>query len=200
MYSCGFRAFLFVCGFRLFLGVTHTVTHTGIGRVIFGRLVCSLFYAAAILFRSALYERLGFLAPTLLQKCPTLAFYRLGLVVFPLSCLLRSISGGRRSFFSPKRNDLQFPAMRVRIRHGGDFPGIKITPQQAEALPTPPPCAKVSQHPCTTVKQHCDKHSILDLPLKNKIVSINVCKGLGGEIRQPLHAFFYFGGFPTIGA
>ena len=42
----------------------------GIGRVVFGRLVCPLFYAAAILFRSALYERLGFLTPTFVQKCP----------------------------------------------------------------------------------------------------------------------------------
>ena len=42
------------------------------------------FYAAAILFRSALYARLGFLAPTLVQKCPTLAFCRPGLVVSPL--------------------------------------------------------------------------------------------------------------------
>ena len=33
---------------------------------------------------------------------------------------------GRKSAFSSlKRNDLQFPAVRVRIRHGGDFPGIK---------------------------------------------------------------------------
>ena len=28
------------------------------------------FYGAAILFRSALYERLGFLTPTFVQKCP----------------------------------------------------------------------------------------------------------------------------------
>ena len=42
------------------------------------------FYAAAILFRSALYARLGFLAPILVQKCPTLAFCRPGLVVSPL--------------------------------------------------------------------------------------------------------------------
>ena len=32
------------------------------------------FYEAAILFRSVLYERLGCLAPTFVQKCPTLAF------------------------------------------------------------------------------------------------------------------------------
>ena len=74
VYSCGFRAFLFICGFRYFSAVTHTVTHTGFGRVIFGCLVCSLFYAAAILLRSALYARLDFLAPTVVQKCPTLAF------------------------------------------------------------------------------------------------------------------------------
>ena len=124
MYSCGFWAFLFICGFRRFSPLTHTETHTGFGRAVFGRLVCPLFYAAAILFRFALYARLGCLAPTLLQKCPTLAFWPFGLVVFP-SCLLRSISGGRRSFPSLKRNDLQFFATRVRIRHGGDFPGIK---------------------------------------------------------------------------
>ena len=39
---------------------------------------------------------------------------------FPPS--FRSEIGG---FFSLKRNDLQFFATRVRIRHGGDFPGIK---------------------------------------------------------------------------
>mgnify|MGYP006908055960 CR=1 FL=1 len=46
----------------------------GIGQVVFGRLVCPLFYAAAILLRSALYGRLGILALTFVQKCPTLAF------------------------------------------------------------------------------------------------------------------------------
>ena len=74
----------------------------GIGQVVFGRLVCPLFYAAAILLRSALYGRLGILALTFVQKCPTLAFWPFGLVVSP-SCLLRSISGGRRSFFSEKK-------------------------------------------------------------------------------------------------
>ena len=29
VYSCGFRAFLFICGFRRFSVVTHIVTHTG---------------------------------------------------------------------------------------------------------------------------------------------------------------------------
>ena len=38
MYSCDFRAFSFFCGFRRFSVVTHTVTHTGFGRVVFGRL------------------------------------------------------------------------------------------------------------------------------------------------------------------
>ena len=35
------------------------------------------------------------------------------------------VSVGNRGLFALKRNDLQFPATRVRIRHGGDFPGIK---------------------------------------------------------------------------
>ena len=72
------------------------------------------------------------------------------------------------AFFFLKRKDLQFPATRVRIRHGGDFPGIKITPQQAEALPTPPPCAKVIVAPLHNCKQHCDKHSIAYLSHRNK--------------------------------
>ena len=46
-----------------------------------------------------------------------------GFVPFPRFLpLFRSEIG---AFFSLKRNDLQFPAVRVRIRHGGDFPGIK---------------------------------------------------------------------------
>ena len=44
--------------------------------------------------------------------------------------------------FSLKRNDLQFPAVRVRIRHGGDFPGIKTTPQQARMLTHPRPAQR----------------------------------------------------------
>ena len=38
MYSCGFRALSFVYVFRRFSPLTHTVTHTGFGRVVFGRL------------------------------------------------------------------------------------------------------------------------------------------------------------------
>ena len=66
------------------------MTHTGFGRVVFGRLVCSLFYAAAILFRFALYGWLRYLAPTLVQKGLTLAFCGFG--------LLFSLPGFRRRF------------------------------------------------------------------------------------------------------
>ena len=113
---------------------------------------------------------LNYKVSTFVQKCPTLAFCGFGLVMFlspRFPPLFRSEIG---VFFFLKRNDLQFFATRVRIRHGGDFPGIKITPQQAEALPTPPPCAKVIVAPLHNCKQHCDKHSILDLPLKNKMI------------------------------
>ena len=102
VYSCGFRAFSFICVFRRFSPLTHTVTHTGFGRVVFGRLVCPLFYAAAILFRSALYKRLGFLAPTLLQKCPTLAFCRLGRGYF-LPCLFIPFLRPQGFFLSEKK-------------------------------------------------------------------------------------------------
>ena len=58
------------------------------------------------------------------RNAPRWRFVGLGwFVPFPRFLpLFRSEIG---AFFSLKRSDLQFPAVRVRIRHGGDFPGIK---------------------------------------------------------------------------
>ena len=104
MYSCGFRAFLFICGSRRFSFVTHTVTHTGFGRAVFGRLVCSLFYAEAFLFRSALYGRLGILALTFVQKCPSWRSGRLGWRFSPLLPFCGRFRADL-GLFSLKRND-----------------------------------------------------------------------------------------------
>ena len=98
-----------------------------------------------------------------------------------LACLVPSlasavVSVGNRGLFALKRNDLQFPATRVRIRHGGDFPGIKQRRSRLMCWNTlalrkgdvTTPAQLYDDTKCPP--QHCDKHSILDLSLKNKIV------------------------------
>ena len=80
------------------------------------------------------------------------------------------LSCGHRSFPSLKRNDLQFPATRVRIRHGGDFPGIKQRRSRRGYGNIPALRKGECATPAQPTTRHCDKHSILDLSLKNKIV------------------------------
>ena len=92
-----------------------------------------------------------------------------------LACLVPSlasavVSVGNRGLFALKRNDLQFPATRVRIRHGGDFPGIKQRRSRLMCSSTLALRKGDRGTPAQPHTRHCDKHSILDLPLKNKIV------------------------------
>ena len=96
----------------------------GIGQVVFGRLVCPLFYAAAILLRSALYGQPGLSGPDICPEMPHAGVLAAWAGLFSSPAFLY-LSCGHRAFFFLKRNDLQFSATRVRIRHGGDFPGIK---------------------------------------------------------------------------
>ena len=138
VYSCGFRAFLFICGFRRFSVVTHIVTHTGFR----GRFASSLENRLRAVMRGPHFTAsrkttlfLPSFAPTgvvgffllIPDICPEMPHVGVlsacaGFVPFPG---FRRRFGRKSAFSSLKRNDLQFPAVRVRIRHGGDFPGIK---------------------------------------------------------------------------
>lgn len=91
-------------------------------------------------------------------------------VVFPFHSFRRCFGRKSGPFPSLKRNDLQIPATRVRIRHGGDFPGIKQRRSRRRCANIPALRKGDSGTPAQPNTRHCDKHSILDLPLKNKIV------------------------------
>ena len=67
----------------------------------------------------------GFLSPTACPEMPHVGVLAAWAGFVSLAPVSAVVSVGNRGHFALKRNDLQFPAMRVRIRHGGDFPGIK---------------------------------------------------------------------------
>ena len=109
---------------------------------------------------------------------------------FPPS--FRSEIGG---FFSLKRNDLQFFATRVRIRHGGDFRrgyGNILALRKGEAT-TPAQLYEDTKCP----PQHCDKHSIAHLSHRNKYAFQRV---QGSRRRNPsaFACVFLFRGIPDL--
>ena len=98
-----------------------------------------------------------------------------------------------------RRKRLDFFPVQSFTTDGGDFPGInkrrgRLLWGNTSAL------RKGEVAPCTTEYSAPRQTQYTVFVAEKQVCLFSACKGRGGEIRQPVCAFFYFGGFLTTSA